>query len=272
MLITILQVKNKYYLTVNLSMSLDFDKLSYNKQDDILNRYYSHRRGNMWLDATIGGFIGAVLSLFVSILIENQRKPKVTLDIEDYDFDNNLQGKPAKIIKILRVKLLNRKVKPAFSWWLNREAFIHCNATIQILHLNHSPLFSNPIHARWTGSDEPYTLQMDSETKKLIPIFDLAKYNAVMSRTCYPGTEEIIDVVTRYDNEEDCYIWNNDIYHKGWRNIDVRIPKGRYYVIVTVSSYGENNIGYFKLENTLSIKDFRLLNVSDEELKILKKL
>ncbi|MFZ3151140.1 MAG: hypothetical protein WA116_05570 [Anaerolineaceae bacterium] len=227
----------------------------------------------MWLNAAVGAFIGAVLSLFVSILIENQRKPKVTMEIEDYYFDNNLQGKPAKIIKVLRVKLLNRKVKDAFSWWLNREALIHCNATIQILHTeDRSPLFTNPIHARWTRSDEPYTLHRDSETKQYIPAFDIAKYNAVMSRTCYPGTEEIIDVVTRYDNEEDCYIWNNDIYYKGWRNTDVRIPKGRYYVIVTVSSSGENNIGYFKLENTLSINDFRLLNVSNEELKILKKV
>ncbi len=112
-------------------------------------------------------FLGALLSLIVSILIENQRSPKLSLEIDEPDFNDNLQGKPAKIIKVLRVKLLNRKVKPAFSWLLKREAIIHCNATIQLLHIkDRSPLFTNPIHARWTRSDEPYTLQIDPNKMK----------------------------------------------------------------------------------------------------------
>jgi hypothetical protein len=223
----------------------------------------------MWLEAAIGAFLGSVISLFVSILIENQRKPKVSLEIANYSFDPNLQEKPAKKIKVLRVKLLNKKVNRAFSFWLKREAVIHCNATIQILYFeDKTPLFTNPIHARWTNSDEPYTLQLNQN--EVVQMFDPAKYSAVMSRNCYPGTEEIIDIVARYDNEEDCYIWNNDIYHKGWRNKEVQIPKGRYYVIVTLFSSGENNLGYFILENNLSINDFRLLNVRKEEIKNLK--
>jgi len=216
-------------------------------------------------------FLGALLSLIVSILIENQRSPKLSLEIEDYSFDDNLQGKPAKIIKVLRVKLLNKKVRRAFSWWLKRETVIHCNATIQMLHFeDHFPFFHKPIHARWTKSIEPMTQELKPDTNTIVQLFDPAKYNAVMFRNCYPGTEEIIDIVARYNDEEDCYIWNNDIYYKGWRNKDVQIPKGRYFLIVTVFSNGEETKGYFKLENTSSINNFRLLNVSNEELKNLK--
>ena len=223
----------------------------------------------MWLEAAIGAFLGALISLFVSILIENQKKPKISLEITDFSFDQNLQDKPAKIIKVLRVKLINKKVNPAFSFWLKREAIIQCNASIQILYYeDESPLFTNPIHARWTRSDEPFSLQIDQN--KVVPLFDPAKYNAVMSRNCYPGNEEIIDIVARYDNEEECYIWNNDVYYKGWRNEEVQIPKGRYYVIVSVSSSGENKFGCFILENNLSINDFRLLEVDKEVVKNLK--
>jgi len=216
--------------------------------------------------------IGALLSLFVSILIENQRSPKLSLEIETPDPNNNLkEGMPAKIIKVLRVKLLNRKVKPFFSSWLKREAAIHCTATIQMLRFkDYSPFFETPIHARWTRSAEPLSPQIHPDTKKIVKLFDPAIYSTIMFRNCYPGIEEIIDIVARYDYEEACFIWNNDIYYKGWRNEEVKIPKGTYYVIVTISSSGEKQLGYFKLENTPGIKNFRLLNLSNEELKKLK--
>lgn len=219
----------------------------------------------------ISAFLGAVISFFLSIPIENQRKPKLTLSIDDFSFDDHLQDKPAKVIKVLRVKLTNRKVKKYFSFWLKREAAINTNATIQLLHYeDFAPLFTNPVHARWPRSDEPISPQFHPETKKLVLLFDLAKYNAVMTRNIYPGTEEPIDVIARYDDEEDCYIWNNDIYYKGWRNKEVKIPKGRYFVIISIYTSGEQTTGYFKLENSLSINDFRLQHISKEEEKRIK--
>ncbi len=136
-------------------------------------------------------FLGAVISFFLSIPIESQRKPKLSLSIDDYSYDDNLQNKPAKVIKVLRANVVNRKVKNAFSWWLKREAAIHSIATIQIFHLDdYSPLFTNPIHARWTGSEEPYSPQIDPNTNTIVTIFDPAKYNTVMARNIYPGTKE----------------------------------------------------------------------------------
>lgn len=220
----------------------------------------------------ISAFLGAVFSFFLSIPIEYQRKPKLSILLEAFNFEEHLVDKPAKKIKVLRVKLVNRKVKPFFSWWLKRESATHCNATIQLLSIEGlAPLFSSPVHARWTRSDEPYTVQIDSNTKQPQIVFDPAKYNAVMTRNCYPANDEPIDIATRYDNEEECYIWNNDIYYKGWRNIDLRIPKGVYYVVVTVYTSGEKTYGFFKLQNLLKIKDFQLLEISKEETKRIKK-
>jgi hypothetical protein len=228
--------------------------------------------GRMDFNSVFSAFIGALLSFFLSIPIENQRKPKLSVLIEDFSFDDNLQGKSAKTIKLLRIKLLNRKVKPFFSWWLKREAAIHCSASVQILHYQSLlPIFKKPVHARWSRSDEPISLQLDSNNR-IVSIFDPAKYNFVMTRNCYSGTEEPIDLVARYDKEDECYIWNYDIFYKGWRNNELRIPKGRYYVIVIISTSGEKTYGYFKLENSLNLLDFRLIDVSKEEIKTLKEV
>jgi hypothetical protein len=220
----------------------------------------------------ISAFLGAVFSFFLLIPIENQRKPKLSITLADFNFDNNLpKDKPARIIKVLRVKLINRKVKEFYSWWLKRESAVHCNVSIQLLTIEGlAPLFSKPVHGRWTNSDEPYTVQIDTNTRQPLIVFDPAKYNSVMTRNCFPGTDELIDIATRYDAEDECYIWNNDIYYKGWRNADLQIPKGTYYLIVTVYTAGEKTYGFFKLQNLLKINDFQLLNIGKDEIKKIK--
>ena len=52
--------------------------------------------------------------------------------------------------------------------------------------------------------------------------------------------EESIDVAVRYDNEVDCYGWNNDSYRYKWRNPAWRIPPGRYLVRVTITTGGQS--------------------------------
>jgi len=219
----------------------------------------------MWLTTAIGAFIGAFLSLFLSILIENQRKPKLSIRLDEPSTDNNQINRPAKKIKILRVHVINAKL-PKFFFWLNRDAAMHCNADIQVLHIdNLSPIFQHTISARWSRADEPISQQFDSTTKQMLPVPDISKYNAAFTRNIYPDSEEPIDTFVRFDADEECYIWNNDTYYKGWRNSEVQIPKGRYYVIVTLYSSGEIIRGYYQLENSVSIKDFRLIELSKEE-------
>lgn len=218
----------------------------------------------MFLTA-FGAFVGAVLSLVISIIIENQRKPKLSFTIEDPPIDNEYSNAPVKTARFLRVQLWNNEMPKMFRW-LNRESAMHCNADIQFLHFDDlTPVFHKRIPARWAGSDEPISPQIDPKTGALVSLFDVSKYNAAFRRNCYPGTKETIDIVARFDSDEDCYVWTNDNYLKGWRNTEVKLPRGRYYVILTVYSSGEKIRGYFKLENSVSDKDFRLLAMNDEE-------
>lgn len=218
----------------------------------------------MWLTA-IGAFVGAVLSLVISIIIENQRKPKLSFRIEDPPSDNEYPNSPAKKARFLRIQLWNSEMPKIFRW-LSRESAMQCNADIQFLHLEDlAPVFNKKVPARWSGSDEPISPQIHPKTGEQVPQFDISKYNAAFRRNCYPGTKETIDIVARFDADEDCYVWTNENYIKGWRNNDHKLSKGRYYVIVTVYSSGEKTRGYYKLENSVSVKDFRLIDVNDEE-------
>ncbi len=220
----------------------------------------------MWMDI-LGIIIGSVISIGTTIIIENFKKPDLYFQIEDPPIDMKYPNAPAKKARFLRVQLWNNDIK-----WLTRETAMHCNASIQVLHHDDlSPVFKNKISARWAGSDEPLSPQLDAKTGNIIQIFDPSKYSAAFRRNCHPGTKETIDVVVRFDDDDDCYIWTNDSYYKGWRNSEVKLPKGRYYIIVTVFSAGERVRGYFKLENTVGIKDFRLLALNEKERELIRK-
>jgi hypothetical protein len=220
------------------------------------------------LTTFIGAFLGALLSLFISIYIEYQRKPKLYFAIEEPPFDASYTSAPAKDVRFLRVQLSNRAM-PKFLNWLNREAALHCNGDIQFHHIDDgAPIFSRAMPIRWSGADEPISFQV-LQDGKVAQLFDPGKYSAASRRNCFPGSKETIDVVARFDNDEDCYGWSNENYlpGKGWRNNDWKLPKGRFFVTVTVYSSGEKVVGVFKLENSVSRKDFRLLPTSSEDLR-----
>jgi hypothetical protein len=219
----------------------------------------------------IGAFLGAVLSIIISIVFENQRNPKLQFTIENPPVDMTYQNAPANKARFLRVQLWNKALPKIFRW-LSRNAAMHCNVDIEILHFeDFAPVFSHQIPGRWAGADEPISPQFDPKTGNVATLFDVSKYNAAFRRNCYAGSKETIDIVARFDTDSDCYIWNNNSYLFGWKNDELKIPKGRYFVIVTVFSAGEKTRGYFKLENTVSVQDFRLLDVNKEEKKVLSK-
>ena len=227
----------------------------------------------MWLTTAIGAFIGALLSLFISILIENQRKPKLSIQWDNSTEHTYQEKKPVKKIKILRVHVINAKMPKIFSW-MKRDAAMHCNADIQLLHTNNfSPIFEHPISARWARADEPLSQQYNSTNNTMDVRLDVSKYKAAFTRNIFPGSEEPIDTFVRFDDDKECYIWNNDTYiYNNWRNPKVQIPQGCYYVIVTVYSSGEIIRGFYLLENPVGIDDFRLIDLSKEDLQKLSKL
>jgi hypothetical protein len=214
----------------------------------------------------LGAFLGALLSLFVSIIIEHRRKPKLSLKIEEPPTDITYSNSPANRARFLRVRLSNQAM-PQFLKWLGRNAAIHCQGEIQFYHQNDgAAVFSKPMPIRWAGSDEPVSFQALSGGQ-IAQLFDPSKFNAAFFRDCYAGAEEPIDVVARFDNDTDCYGWTNENYlpNKGWRNDDWKLPSGRYLVTITVYSAGEKVVELFKLEDSVGIQHFRLINSTQED-------
>jgi len=220
------------------------------------------------LTTAIGAFLGALLSLLISVYIEYQRKPKLFFTIEDPPVDITYQSAPAKEARFVRVQLWNRAM-PGLLRWLGRDAAMHCHGEIQFYHIDDgAPVFSRAMPIRWAGSDEPLSYQV-LPNGKVAQLFDPAKYNAAFRRNCYPGSKETIDVAARFDAENDCYGWSNENYlpGRGWRNKDWKLPKGRYLVKVTVHSSGDKVSDVFKLENSVARQHFRLLEATDDDVR-----
>ena len=81
----------------------------------------------------------------------------------------------------------------------------------------------------------------------------------------------MLDVVVRFENEPDCYGWNNDSYLFNWRNPNWKLAGKRYLIKVVVTSSGRKCKGVFRLINDVeNLNDFRLLDPSaDDRAKIL---
>ncbi|HEY4246939.1 MAG TPA: hypothetical protein VGM64_08790 [Lacunisphaera sp.] len=209
----------------------------------------------------VGSFIGAMLSLLTSIYIEYQRRPKLSISIEEPPCNSVYPpGRPARKAKFLRVVLRNNPM-PKWLKWLGRETATQCSGQIEFCHLDDGvALFARKMPIRWSNSDEPISMQSgaDGQPRKL---FDLTKYREGFRQDCHPGTPELIDIAARFDEEIECYGWSTEQYlpDKGWRNPDWKIDRGRYRVKVTVTSSGQSLSAEFNLENTANLADFRLI-------------
>jgi hypothetical protein len=218
----------------------------------------------------VSAFLGALLSLVASIVIENQRQPKLNFKIEEPPLDQQYNQAPAKSVRFLRIQLLNNPLPKAFRW-LDRNAAVHCSGYVQFHHYDDgAPKFKDPMPLRWSGSGDPLTPHISPDGKP-VNLFDPAKYEGSFWRNCYTGTEETIDIAARFDREAECYGWTTESYLYNWRNTKWKLPKGRYLVTVTVNLAGKKVIGIFKLENSAGRKDFRLLEASPEDKKKTRK-
>jgi hypothetical protein len=154
-----------------------------------------------------------------------------------------------------------------------RAAALQCRATISFHHLDGQDVFGRSMEARWANSPEPAGLdgvggvaRQGSDTTDTIHIriFDPMRLSLVSRIDVYPGESEVLDVVARFDNEEECYGWNNESYLRDplWRNQKFKLNRGRYLLKVTVSSSGQSCVGYFRLINDVPQSDFRLENAT----------
>lgn len=217
-------------------------------------------------ETIISVIIGALISIFITIVYERLRKPHLRFEIETPPLDITYNGtEPAKNARFLRVVLWNDPFQ-----LLVRETAMHCQGEIQFYHIEDGvPLFMKNMRLRWAGSEEPFSPQMRPDGT-IENIFDITKYNSSFFRDCFSGSKETIDVVARFDDDEECYVWTSDYAIKGWKNKERMIPKGRYLVKIIVFSAGEKISALFQLENSITRKDFRLTPANFQDMKKIK--
>ena len=171
---------------------------------------------------------------------------------------------PARDRRHLRLILRNRPL-PAVLHWMERNAALQCRGEITFHHLDGQDVFGRRMTIRWANSPQPVPPQitdLKGEIQFLIQDFGRS---AMDTMDVYPGEEEVFDVAARFDDEPECFGWNNDSYLFEWRNPHWRLAPGRYLVEVVITSSGQKCIGEFRLINDVARTDFRLEKVTPDD-------
>jgi hypothetical protein len=153
-----------------------------------------------------------------------------------------------------------------------RSPALQCRGEISFHHLDGQYLFDRLMPARWASTPEPVqTVGIQNGTP--VAVLDQHKLLTPSRIDIATNEEESVDIAVRFDNDVDCYGWNNDSYRYGWRNPAWQIPEGRYLIRVSITSGGQSWSDIFRLINDVPRTDFRLAPAtSDDKEKVLRHL
>lgn len=211
--------------------------------------------------------IGGLITILTAIVVEYLRTPRLTLAIEeppcDLEYDGN---RPARRARYLRLILRNEPL-PALARWMLRAAALQCRGEITFHHLDRQDVFGRTMAVRWANSPQPIRNQiLDLQGNPAFQVVDFVRAATEPRVDVYPGEKQIVDVAARFDDETDCYGWNDDAYLHQWRNPAWKLRSERYVVRVTIYSSGQKCIGIFRLVNDVDQRsDFRLLPALKED-------
>lgn len=216
--------------------------------------------------------LGAVIAVLIPIWVEYLRQPRLTLSIETppFEVDYPAGERPAYTARYLRLRLFNKALPKRMRWML-RDSAQQCHGTITFHHNDGQNVFGRAMSIRWSGSPQPIPLEGRIGNQVLM-IVDPMRITLDSRMDVYPDKNELFDVAARFDNDAECYGWNNEAYFSDprWRNPDWRLPAGRYLVRVTVNTSGKECVGVFSLINDVPRKDFRLEEGTAEHRRALK--
>ena len=212
---------------------------------------------------------GGLITIATAIGVEYFRRPKLSLAIEDPPCDvlNLPADRSAHNARHVRLFLRNEQ-SPHWLRWMQRAAALQCRGEITFHHLNDGQdMFSRSMAVRRAGSPQPIASQIVNLATGTVQsiIIDYARTNE-SRMDVYPGEEEILDVASRFDDEQDCFGWNNESYAYNWRTPHWRLGRERYLVKVVITSSGQKCVGAFRLINDVdSRNDFRLTPATTED-------
>lgn len=199
--------------------------------------------------------LGALIAIAFTIIIENLRKPKLYIKLAA-PIDNNYINRPAQNVRFLGVEVINNNL-PKFARWMLRNSAIYCHAEITFHHLDGQDIFGRIMEGRWSGSPEPASIHFKVGDN----VFSISDPFKLISRIDIPpGESQRLDIAAKFENETECYGWNNESYFSNpiWRNPNWKMFRGRYLVRVKIISSGQIVNETFRLINDVERGDFRL--------------
>jgi hypothetical protein len=212
----------------------------------------------MWT-LIIGAIIGAIASIItsglVAMFVEFMRRPRLKLSIETPPRDAPRYNPPRNNVseaRFVRVIVHNEQL-PGWARWMLRGPALQCKAAITFHHHdNEQNVFGEVMNGRWSGSQEPVPLPVIGPAGQQFQILDCTRLTLGSQIDIYPGRDEALDIVTRFDNDDPRYGWNNEAYFSTplWRNPKWVLPSGRYLVKVIINSSGQKFVDHFRLINT----------------------
>jgi hypothetical protein len=212
----------------------------------------------------IGVVLGGILTILTVIVVENLRKPKLLLEIAEPNDKEYGEEHPARkslgvrIVRYLGINVKNQTLS-WWNWWMTRNAALQCRGFITFHHLDGQNIFGRVMPVRWSYTPEPVPLSGFIGDKE-IKIIDPARLTIDSRVDIFPGEFHRLDIAARFNDEDECYGWNNENYFSNppWRNPNWKLHTERYLIKVTVISFGEKCTGVFRLINDVKQDDFRI--------------
>jgi hypothetical protein len=151
--------------------------------------------------------------------------------------------------------------------WMLRSPALQARGSIIFRRPDGQDFFGRTMEARWAATPEPIPPTLIGPANQSFQIVDFARFTSGTRIDIYPGEQEKLDVVARFEPDQECYGWNNETYFPpsvNLKNPNWRLPTGRYLVVATIRSSGQTKTASVQLSNEGDLEDFRLEPIMEE--------
>lgn len=199
------------------------------------------------IGTALGIIGGGIITVLIAFFIEWIKKPRISLSITQ-PIDMTYLGRPIQNVRFLCITLSNRNLPWIFRF-MQRNTATNCSGQIEIIASNGTNFFNPPMRIRWSSSPEPVMprIQINGQTAQ---IFDMYRVLENSTIDIDAGSSERFDVVAKYDNDVECYGWNNECYLANWRIPERAVPTGIHRVRISLSCSGKHLTREITLRNT----------------------
>jgi hypothetical protein len=200
-------------------------------------------------DKIIEYFLTFLIGAATVMWVEWYKTPKVRIDVvPTAEFTNK-----GRTRRFLQVEVINNPTCHWLAKIFNREEVSNCFATIEFQHLDGTSLFSK-IDARWSAS-----LEIPSVIPQGNVPFSPNLIEPLRFRDIYTNRPEPLTIAIKWDNEPDCYGFNNISYfYQDFKNPAWTIPEGNVLVRIELFVAGQIVTRTFQIHNPKEGSRFEL--------------